>query len=675
MSTGDVRNIPAALKRHKNFLVWKYVPDPQNPSKKPRKIPFYTNGQVRRGEHGAPEDLVALSSFEDAVNTADMFDYDGIGIAMTPELGLVGIDLDDIGADAAGPDALDPRRDLIAGTYAEISPSGNGLRAFYEGFYENRRTPGVEVFCTKGFLTLTGNKLNGDKITPLPDHVKAHLAVLAGPPKSTRQTAIRQAENDDPIYQALVKHGMVRRNFGNGKIGITCPFADEHTTGDGDADAVYFIPHTHGYTTGNFHCLHAHCADRAQDEFTAALGISRQPTVAEMFPTGATPEETDITQRPGESIFARASAITLSGLTPDNWLLKYRYLTGQVTATAAPPGVGKSLMSLLEAVAIATGKKDICHGVVSRKTNVWYHSAEETYNTIAKRVYAIKKRFNLSTEDLRGLVYTTGDKLDLKIVTADTRGRPAINTNAVEFVKNTIIKGKIGLFIVDPLAEIHTVAENDNDAIKIVGVALREIARQTECCVGVIHHTSKGKADPGNMDKGRGGSAFAGVARVYHTLYPMASTDAPKYGLAAGKADWYVRLDKAKQSYAPPGEDTVWYQKMSEKLFFDHTETTPVLVMADLSKVAKETGDEYLGQVVARIVRCSRDVEAGKGVSAYQIAKRAVDDELLDEGSVSTVRRRIREFLGVPLVRPEGTYEMIDDRVFFHPDKKVAPET
>ena len=70
----------------------------------------------------------------------------------------------------------------------------------------------------------------------------------------------------------------MKKNFGGGRIGITCPFESEHTTGAGDGDCVYFLPHTNGFSTGNFNCFHAHCAERPQADFLRAIGLEPDRT-------------------------------------------------------------------------------------------------------------------------------------------------------------------------------------------------------------------------------------------------------------------------------------------------------------------------------------------------------------------------------------------------------------
>jgi putative DNA primase/helicase len=91
-----------------------------------------------------------MATFSKALEALEAGGYDGVGIAMLPGAGLVGIDLDNCICNGNGvlKAALQP---LVADTYCEISPSGAGLRAFYQGEYGDHKDHqnGVEVFCAR----------------------------------------------------------------------------------------------------------------------------------------------------------------------------------------------------------------------------------------------------------------------------------------------------------------------------------------------------------------------------------------------------------------------------------------------------------------------------------------------------------------------------------------------
>lgn len=84
----------------------------------------------------------------------------GVGIVLTRELELLGVDLDD--AIEKG-ELKTWARDLVtkARTYTEFSPSGGGLRMFTKGTlpWDGKRTGDIEIYTAGRFLTVTGRRL------------------------------------------------------------------------------------------------------------------------------------------------------------------------------------------------------------------------------------------------------------------------------------------------------------------------------------------------------------------------------------------------------------------------------------------------------------------------------------------------------------------------------------
>ena len=148
--------LPNEIKAIKGWLLWKR--EQHDGESKPRKVPYYLDGRRRRGAQGGKADLDALVSFDQAVLACAKGGYSGIGLAVLPQWGITAVDFDDVITDGV------IRQDvaaLIAGTYSEVSPSGHGVRAFFLGSVpanrkDNRGTPQVEFFTSKGFVTVTG---------------------------------------------------------------------------------------------------------------------------------------------------------------------------------------------------------------------------------------------------------------------------------------------------------------------------------------------------------------------------------------------------------------------------------------------------------------------------------------------------------------------------------------
>lgn len=173
---------PSALRDLKGWLVWRWVQRPGRP--KALKMPYYLSGSVRNKTHGSAEDRSLLVTFEEAKAFASKHDFAGVGLALMPEFGITALDFDNCVKDGV----IDPRvEQLTTGTYAELSPSGTGVRAFMAGESPDSKdsTPvdgsfGFETFHAKGFVTFTGNvtemtELTGDEntVAPLTEAVKA----------------------------------------------------------------------------------------------------------------------------------------------------------------------------------------------------------------------------------------------------------------------------------------------------------------------------------------------------------------------------------------------------------------------------------------------------------------------------------------------------------------------
>lgn len=266
-------HLPTALKSLPRWVLWKKIR--KKGKTKDDKLPFYANGKPRSGAQGAPADLRQLTTFSIALAKlkASNGDYAGIGIAMLGD-GVCGLDLDDCVKDGTREPWVN---ELIGDTYAELSPSGKGIRAFYRGELKDSKAldVGIETFCRSGFLTVTGNRVTANDVAALPDSIKAELSKLMGPAKlgQGRAEKLKERADDDPVLARLIELGLFVCDHGGGKIEITCPFEADHTTGGGKAATVYFLPHTNGYAQGHFVCKHRHCSEKEDEAFLAALGI------------------------------------------------------------------------------------------------------------------------------------------------------------------------------------------------------------------------------------------------------------------------------------------------------------------------------------------------------------------------------------------------------------------
>ena len=173
MNEVALNKLPEAIKAIDNWLVWRFEPN-QIPGGKPRKVPYYTNGNKRNGSQGGPKDRRQLASFRDAIAACKEKGFVGLGLAILPGCGVISLDFDR----CVSPDGkLDQRiADLCAETYVEFSPSRKGVHAFWSGFIQTMKDNAdaanvnldgsrkdglydVEFFGHNGFVTVTGDVL------------------------------------------------------------------------------------------------------------------------------------------------------------------------------------------------------------------------------------------------------------------------------------------------------------------------------------------------------------------------------------------------------------------------------------------------------------------------------------------------------------------------------------
>jgi hypothetical protein len=168
----ELRELPA-------WLIWRY--EHHEGEGKPRKVPYYTNGQRRHGVQGRAEDRQQLTTFDAARAAAARRGFDGVGFAPMPEFNVCALDFDRcVQGGEIHPQVLE----VLGSTYAEYSPSGLGIRAFFRGNLGNLKDHGepfgFETFSSKGFVTVTGNALDITQVLGNEDAVaEVDDAVLA----------------------------------------------------------------------------------------------------------------------------------------------------------------------------------------------------------------------------------------------------------------------------------------------------------------------------------------------------------------------------------------------------------------------------------------------------------------------------------------------------------------
>jgi hypothetical protein len=269
-----------------------------------------------------------------------------------------------------------------------------------------------------------------------------------------------------------------------------------------------------------------------------------------------------------------------------NWFMLSRYVGGFVSMVTADGGRGKSLLTMLDSVAMASGKP--ISGFEVKQCNVWYHNAEDPRDEVAGRIASICKNHNVDIEKSKNL-FVSGEELKLIVASEDHTGLQA-NDGALSYIRSFISKNDIEVLIVDPLINMHTVNENSSTSMNKVTSAFTNIAKELGISVCIVHHNHKNAGGLGSANSGRGSSAIVNACRIVHTLSGLDKSDIDDFQLDEEEARQYVRLDQAKANLSAPGLKTTYYKKLSVELEIadDEIETYGVLEKANLVSIVTE---------------------------------------------------------------------------------------
>ena len=249
---------------------------------------------------------------------------------------------------------------------------------------------------------------------------------------------------------------------------------------------------------------------------------------------------------------------------PREWLLGTTFCRGLLSSLQGAGATGKTALVIAQALAMATAH-EITGEHVFQRCRVLMITLEDDRNELRRRVKAARLYHGIDRAELRGWLFlaAVGAK-GWKIATLED-GKVCPSALKDKIV-DAIDRHRIDVVIIDPLVKTHSVEENSNPQMDAVASILTEIATEHNCAVGTPHHVSKGAAEPGNADRGRGASAFKDAGRLVKTLASMSKEEANiigRHGIRPPVLDPHGH--RQGQSRAAPGE-TIWFQLVGVRL-------------------------------------------------------------------------------------------------------------
>ena len=253
---------------------------------------------------------------------------------------------------------------------------------------------------------------------------------------------------------------------------------------------------------------------------------------------------------------------------PRPWMVDRLLMVSEITLMIAAGSAGKSTLGLVIAAHLAMGA-DFGPYKTHTKCKTVIYNGEDDRAEQSRRLQAVCHSYGFPWEEVRKhvAIFDASD-FALSLVTREG-SKPVENTAMIDTLIAKLSHPECGLFIGDPIGDLHEVDENDPSHMNAVIRVLKRVARQANVACMIMTHSTKGGTHEdrvGNMDILRGSSATVYKARMAFTLMGMSESDAENYGVQPAELGHWVRMDDAKMNLSLKGEQMLWFKRQGVKI-------------------------------------------------------------------------------------------------------------
>lgn len=346
---------------------------------------------------------------------------------------------------------------------------------------------------------------------------------------------------------------------------------------------------------------------------------------------------------------------------PRDWIVEGRLISGYVTLTVAPGGVGKSMFTMLEAMAVATGRN--LTGVEPTKRGpVLIYNTEDPQDEIERRILAICQHYDINPRKLDNLYYASGAESPLRFVVG--QNGKAIVTKDKDMLVDLVNDHNIQLVVIDPFVRSHSVNENSNNEIDMVVQQLSSLAISTQCAVSVVHHTRKlASSDNGeDMDVARGASSLVSAARIVHTIAPLTEDERTELSVPDDLAWTVVKMQRVKGNMSEGGSDKRYFRKVSVEI--ESQDKIGVLELADTESRLPQRADEVALDTEWLVDKIGSDLGSG-AFSPLSVAGsiRIFQPDILEGLRLHEREQLARDLFATRLIGKEYNIELKGHRI------------
>lgn len=334
-----------------------------------------------------------------------------------------------------------------------------------------------------------------------------------------------------------------------------------------------------------------------------------------------------------------------------------------VSVTVSPGGIGKTSLTIAEALAMVSGRP-LLGTKPPRRLRVWLFNAEDPRDEMDRRIMAAAVHYKLKPADLSGLYLDSGREQSIIVASEDKRSGTVIQQPIVDAVIEHIMKNEIDVMVIDPFVSTHGVSENDNGAIDKVAKLWAKIADVTNCAIEVVHHVRKSDGRDVTVEDSRGAVSLLAAARSARVLNRMSDEQATAAGVPPVERFSYFSVSRGKSNLSAMSGDLEWRRLHSVPLGNgagltkpqDHAGVVTEWQWPGKADLVDSVGPDKLSRICAEIDMADyRENEQAKDwvgqVVAYVLGLDATD---------RAEKRRIKSMVTAWI--EDGTFKIVEGR-------------
>lgn len=236
---------------------------------------------------------------------------------------------------------------------------------------------------------------------------------------------------------------------------------------------------------------------------------------------------------------------------PPDWVIE-GLEPGDVGVITAPGGLGKSMLCLSLAAAVATGTPIFGAWAVGVPGDVIYLYAEDSARTMHRRFRALAQLEPIPGSAIDRMHFYGVRSAPLKLVIRGQQGLVEPQA-AVIYAVFREIQGyaRPRLVLLDPMLKFHALDENNNAEMNQLMDILTQLAEQAGVAVVITHHTAKGRetaTDQDAQEAARGAGAIINEARWQASLRTLRPKQIQDLHIAPEQAWRYLWLTAPKRN-------------------------------------------------------------------------------------------------------------------------------